>query len=88
MLAAIRASDRASGTISSALSETHSALTGPGVRAQIFRMFSSKLTLSLEQRDGLVVTPSRTPQPATSRISSRLAESRNSFIGPPWRPGL
>ncbi len=87
MLGAIRASARASTTISSARSDTHSALTGPGVRAQMARMLSSKETLSLEQRDGLVVTPSRTPQPATSRISSRLAESRNSFMNPPRRSG-
>ncbi len=87
MLGARPARVRASGTISSALSETHSALTGPAVRAQMARMLSSKLALSLEQSEGLVVTPSRTPQPATSRISSTLAESRNSFMKPPCRRG-
>ena len=58
----------------------HSTLTGPGTTRQISRINSSNFIFSLAQSEGFVVTPSRIPQPAISRISSRLAVSRKNFI--------
>ena len=71
-------------TIPSASSETVSALMGPSTKLAIFLTVSSKSApSSLAISVGLVVTPLRIPQLATSSISRMFAVSRNIFTMPP-----
>ncbi len=62
-----------------------SAFTGPSTTEQISRMVSLKVLPlpSFAISDGLVVTPSRMPSEAASRISLMLAVSRKNFIAAP-----
>src|SRR3990170_2088480 len=57
-----------------------SALTGPSTILQISAMTSLKGLPDFAIRDGLVVTPSRSPASARSRISATSAVSTKNFI--------
>src|SRR5438132_1933922 len=61
---------------------TTSTLTGPFTASQMERIVSLKGLPSLATREGLVVTPSRMPRAAASRISFTLAVSTKNFIKP------
>src|SRR5258706_14774387 len=63
--------------------ETTSAEMGPSTIEQISLMTSRKSRPSLATSVGFVVTPSRTPQEAISRIWAMLAVSRKSFTQGP-----
>jgi hypothetical protein len=82
MLGASFANARPSVSMPSTSSATTSAETGPLVIVQISLRTSSYVEpLVLANSVGFVVTPSRTPQRATVRISSMSAVSRKIFIG-------
>src|SRR5208282_1816770 len=65
-----------------------SAFTGPSTTEQISRMVSLKVlpSPSFAISEGLVVTPSRMPSEAASRISLMFAVSRKNFIAAPNHP--
>ena len=69
--------------IASASRLTTSALIGPSTMVQISRRRSLKLRPSLATSDGLVVTPSKTPQLAASLISFVLPVSKKIIMGIP-----
>src|SRR5215472_14451818 len=57
-----------------------SVLTGPWAISQISTMVCLKGLPSLARSEGLVVTPSRIPSDAASRISAMLAVSTKNFM--------
>src|SRR3989442_6193723 len=65
--------------ISSAWVVVTSSEIGPSTRARMSWMISDHLRPVFATSVGFVVTPSRTPQDAASRISSMFAVSRNIF---------
>jgi hypothetical protein len=80
MLSAIFRSTSASRIISECVVATTSAETGPVTIPQISRTTSRKSRPALWISDGLVVTPSRRPVSARSRISAVSAVSTKNFI--------
>ncbi len=84
----MRASRTPSSTMPGASVLTTSALTGPSTRAQISCSTVSKSRPVFATSDGLVVTPSSTPQLAASRISPTSAVSMKSFIRDPPGGGV
>src|ERR1035438_5945019 len=81
----ILASFRPSGIIAPASVEITSALMSPSTMSQIIRTCSSIGRPSLAISDGLVVTPSTTPQLAPFFSSSRFAVSKKNFTSHPPR---
>ena len=88
MLRWMRESRSPSSTIPGASVLTTSALTGPSTMPQISRSTVSKSRPVFATREGLVVTPSRTPQLCASRISPTSAVSMKSFMACPPRRSL
>ncbi len=82
-LGAIFARWRPSATMPSASSAITSALTGPSTMAQISLTVCLKSPPALATSVGLVVTPSRSPIAASSRISARSAVSAKNFMAAP-----
>src|ERR1700690_3345104 len=80
MLGAIFTKWRPSASIPSTFSAITSAETGPDVILQISARMASYEPPTLAYREGLVVTPSSTPQRAAVLISSMSAVSRKIFI--------
>src|SRR5947209_18286579 len=66
--------------MASASTLTTSALTGPSTMVQISLSRSLKLRPSFATKDGLLVTPSKTPQLAASLISLILPVSKKSIM--------
>ena len=78
---AIFARWRPSASMPSTSMATTSADTGPSTILQISAIVSLKSPPALATSDGLVVTPSSRPMPASSRMSLRSAVSAKNFIG-------
>ena len=88
MFPEIAASSRPSAIIASASVAVTSALTGPSIASQISVKTSNKGRPVFAIRDGFVVTPSRSPVTASSRISPMSAVSIKNFIEYPFLDGL